>query len=365
MRRRRWPLALLAVAVALAASWWAYATRALPAPPVEEPRERQPLVEALPVGPPRLEPVERPVTPAPPSAQASPDAGVEPARAEEDRDCEIFDGVPPSAEPGDVLVQVVAGTAVNGTLEVVYERPDAGFETMLGGEPMPVIGRRSARVSREQLTLRRCGARRFSVRLLLDDRRADSAENQADGGAVRLSPVATARIRGRLVHAQGVLAGVKIFGGKTDAVTDAEGRFELVFVPDSAELADGELSILFAGDREWGYREVEKVRFRYGPGTDLNLGDLMMKRVPRVSPGGVGLEWMGRDGKPEVHGVTPHSPAALAGMRAGDLVLEIDNVAIRTQDDAMALVNGAPGTRVRLKVQRGAEFLLFDLTRQE
>jgi C-terminal processing protease CtpA/Prc len=65
-----------------------------------------------------------------------------------------------------------------------------------------------------------------------------------------------------------------------------------------------------------------------------------------------------------VAAVAKFSPAARAGIAVGDRFVEVDGVAVRSVADAMKLIPGSPGTMVRLKVLRGAEYRLFEVTRQ-
>lgn len=53
----------------------------------------------------------------------------------------------------------------------------------------------------------------------------------------------------------------------------------------------------------------------------------------------------------------PDSPAAKAGMEAGDELLAVDGIPVegRTADEVVGLVRGAPGTKVRLRVRRAGE----------
>jgi putative serine protease PepD len=56
--------------------------------------------------------------------------------------------------------------------------------------------------------------------------------------------------------------------------------------------------------------------------------------------------------------ISPGSPAAAAGLRAGDLITAIDNQAVRSTDDFIAIINNdKPGQTVTMTVRRSGETL--------
>jgi S1-C subfamily serine protease len=61
--------------------------------------------------------------------------------------------------------------------------------------------------------------------------------------------------------------------------------------------------------------------------------------------------------------VDPGGPAALAGIRSGDVVTRIGGVEVETEADlAVAMIENPPGTVVEVEVYRGAEQLSFEVT---
>ena len=82
---------------------------------------------------------------------------------------------------------------------------------------------------------------------------------------------------------------------------------------------------------------------------------------------GVGLEVVNRDGFITVSAPIPATPAARAGMRPGDRIVEVDGRSVEgwVSDQAVGLLRGEPGTSVRIGVRRpGVERVItFEVTR--
>lgn len=82
--------------------------------------------------------------------------------------------------------------------------------------------------------------------------------------------------------------------------------------------------------------------------------------------GGIGAEIREEERRIRVVKVLPDSPAAAAGVKDGDLVLQIDKqstVNLRASD-AQQLLRGPVDTKVTLKIQRGQETLTLTVTRK-
>jgi len=83
---------------------------------------------------------------------------------------------------------------------------------------------------------------------------------------------------------------------------------------------------------------------------------------------GVGIEITSEDGLVKVVAPIEGSPAARAGIHAGDLITRIDNTAVKglTLNEAVKLMRGKPGTKVTLTVLRKSEnrVLTFTITRE-
>lgn len=82
---------------------------------------------------------------------------------------------------------------------------------------------------------------------------------------------------------------------------------------------------------------------------------------------GIGITISRHDQGILVESVFPHGPAMEGGLRAGDLLVEIDGVATRGMRtaDATAHLRGAAGSTVRVRLLRGEQDLSVELTRRE
>ena len=83
--------------------------------------------------------------------------------------------------------------------------------------------------------------------------------------------------------------------------------------------------------------------------------------------GGLGIEVIGVDGVLRVIAPIDDSPAARAGIRAGDAIVAIDGVTVaEREDEALDQLRGPAGTQVALTIERegGERLLEFKLTRE-
>lgn len=95
------------------------------------------------------------------------------------------------------------------------------------------------------------------------------------------------------------------------------------------------------------------------PGSDLGLAE-------RADVGGLGLLLATRDSRVSVLSVLPGSPADLAGVVAGDQILEVGGAPLDAgrRDQVLSILDGPPGTTLEMRVRRpGLGILGFTLTR--
>lgn len=93
---------------------------------------------------------------------------------------------------------------------------------------------------------------------------------------------------------------------------------------------------------------------------------VLMQRMRGNGFVGIGVELGFKDNKLVI--IAPHdgSPAAQAGIQAGDAVIAIDGVLVSTmsEEEAIQALRGERGSQVQLTVQRGGQRLDFTITRQ-
>tara|TARA_Y100000768_G_scaffold192601_1_gene144412 strand:+ start:2059 stop:3204 length:1146 start_codon:yes stop_codon:yes gene_type:complete len=84
--------------------------------------------------------------------------------------------------------------------------------------------------------------------------------------------------------------------------------------------------------------------------------------------GGIGIEITMEDGFVKIISPIDDTPAKRVGLKAGDLVIEVQNVSLKDKslNDAVKLMRGEPGTKVKIKVLRKKEQqpLDFEITRE-
>jgi membrane-associated protease RseP (regulator of RpoE activity) len=100
-------------------------------------------------------------------------------------------------------------------------------------------------------------------------------------------------------------------------------------------------------------------------GTDpLNLGVIDLERV--ASNGGIGVSWA-RNGTTEaaIDHTLPGSPAAVAGLRGGDVIVAVNGEPVEGAGDAAELIRGPIGAPVAITVRRDGAELTFQVMRSD
>lgn len=170
------------------------------------------------------------------------------------------------------------------------------------------------------------------------------------------------------------------FAGDTATVTVADFRreFSLADLPDLPAVADRLEDVLAfvqeslrldaEATHKVEYAAINGMLAPLDPHTILltpeEHSDLGVKT--RGQFGGIGAEIREDERRIRIVKVLPDSPAARAGLQAGDLLLQIDKqstVNLRAAD-AQMLLRGPVDTQVTVKVQRGQETLQITITRK-
>ena len=83
--------------------------------------------------------------------------------------------------------------------------------------------------------------------------------------------------------------------------------------------------------------------------------------------GGVGITIGIKDSTIVVTDVLEGYSAEKEGIRIGDKIIEVDGIDVtgKNTGDLRALVKGAPGTKVNMKIDRNGQYISFSLTREE
>jgi carboxyl-terminal processing protease len=89
-----------------------------------------------------------------------------------------------------------------------------------------------------------------------------------------------------------------------------------------------------------------------------------MENMTQGGFGGLGIEIGSEDGRPKVISPIEDSPAAKAGIMAGDIITQIDGKATKDMslNDAIKLMRGEPQSSVKLTIQRAGQDKPIDIT---
>jgi protocatechuate 3,4-dioxygenase beta subunit len=206
-------------------------------------------------------------------------------------------------------------------------------------------------VGKQRITLA-AGERKQGLRLVIQTgSRVTGKVVELEGGA----PIAGARVGGRVA------------GRSVDATTRADGTFELTNLAAGDEL-NLDVRLHTSEDLVPEYRQVEVP----ATGATVDLGLIRLMRVQerwfeRSRDGvGVGLMAKAHDGRPTIDRVRAESPAEKAGLKTGDLILNIDgrDVSAFGPGAVQWLLTGKPGTSVTVTAQSpGGEPRRLTITR--
>lgn len=128
--------------------------------------------------------------------------------------------------------------------------------------------------------------------------------------------------------------------------------------PDSAKLARAAIKAMIKALRE----KDDPYALYYSPS-----GYKSFQQYTSGKFSGIGVWLKEKNGTLEIVSVLPGTPAMTGGLQRGDVILDVDGETIDAKriDDAVGMIKGRAGSRVRLRVDRGGDELTFEITRAE
>ncbi|MBN1208525.1 MAG: carboxypeptidase regulatory-like domain-containing protein [Myxococcaceae bacterium] len=265
-----------------------------------------------------------------------------------------LEGVRPGA--GEVVVRLRSAASVRGqVVRASGGAPVTGFTLTLQA---PSSGRGFSpedgpwEFPGDRFELREVAAE--PVRLVVrtaDGARGEALVSPASGATAEatISVRATTGVRGRVVDAitQATLPDAIVFieGERLSGLDNGmagDGRFVLEGV------MPGERTLVITAGPT---KARERRQVTLVEGQVLDVGDIALGKVA-LPPGVVGAMVSLDGGQLAVSHVLPESPAALAGLQVGDILLTVDGAPVATPTEAVQRLRGAPGSMVVLTVRR-------------
>ncbi len=147
-------------------------------------------------------------------------------------------------------------------------------------------------------------------------------------------------------------------------------RVDLTEVHETARLIQADYVESNVDTKKLAQGSVEGMVSSLGDPYSLYFTPEQYKRLQESYQGrytGIGAYLSFTTGYPVVTGTVPGSPAAAAGLKNGDVIVKVGERDIKgiTADEAAPLFHGPEGSKVTLTIQRGAETLMFTITRAE
>jgi len=163
-----------------------------------------------------------------------------------------------------------------------------------------------------------------------------------DPDPVRLTPQDDMTLVGQVINTAGNPEPRAQVGGCGSTVSDENGRFELHPVP-------APCAVLARRQDGYWYSRSEPVEIPWQPGAELEI-ELVLNEYPK---GGMGITIAEIDGVIGVSGVHADTPAQQAGLKTGDLILEVDGESTEGMGmrEFVDLGTGEAGTEVDLLVE--------------
>src|SRR5437660_11210011 len=147
-------------------------------------------------------------------------------------------------------------------------------------------------------------------------------------------------------------------------------RIDLTQVQEAARLIQADYVDSNVDPKKLSHGTVQGLVSSLGDPYTIYFDPEQYKRLQQSYQGkytGIGIYLSFSTGYPVISGTVPGSPAAFAGLKAGDQVVKVGDKDIKgiTADQATALIQGPEGTKVTLTILRGAQTMTFTVTRAQ
>src|SRR3989454_6396358 len=150
----------------------------------------------------------------------------------------------------------------------------------------------------------------------------------------------------------------------------SSSRIDLTQVQEAARLIQADYVDSNVDPKKLSHGTVQGLVSSLGDPYTIYFDPEQYKRLQQSYQGkytGIGIYLSFSTGYPVIAGTVPGSPAAFAGLKAGDQVVKVGDKDIKgiTADQATALIQGPEGTKVTLTILRGTESMTFTITRAQ
>lgn len=149
------------------------------------------------------------------------------------------------------------------------------------------------------------------------------------------------------------------------------GRVDLSSVQEAARLIQADYVDTNVDPKKLSQSSVQGMVSSLGDPYTIYFDPAQYKKLQQSYQGkytGIGIYVsFNTGGYPAITGTVPGSPAAAAGLKAGDQIIKVGDKDLKgvTADQATSLIQGPEGSKVTLTIQRSGETMTFTITRAQ